>query len=228
MPSRRPSKRKSHSPETIARRAERRQQLLEVADRVIRRDGPSASINQIAVEADIAKPVLYRHFGDKGGLYQALAERYVRELMDALRDALKRQSDPHERLATTIDTYLRFVEENPEVYRFLMHRAPGEQPEAQATVADFMRQVANEVAIVLGDLLKAAGLDSGGAVPWAHGLVGMVELAGDWWLRNRTMSRSRLTSYLTDLVWKGFRGIAIDETSGAPSQEIWVKPASNE
>jgi AcrR family transcriptional regulator len=211
MPTRRSSKRKSQSPETVARRAERRRQLLEVADRVIRRDGPAASINQIAVEAGIAKPVLYRHFGDKGGLYQALAERYVRELMDELRDALKQQADPPERLATTIDTYLRFVEENPEVYRFLMHRAAGEQPEAQATVADFIGQVANEIAIVLGDVLKDAGLDSGGAVPWAHGLVGMVELAGDWWLRNRAMSRARLTAYLTDLVWKGFRGIAADE-----------------
>ncbi len=218
MPSRLPSKRKSHSPETLARRAERRQQLLEVADEVIRRDGPSASINQIAIEAGIAKPVLYRHFGDKGGLYQALAERYVRELMDALRKALERESQPHERLATTIDTYLRFVEENPEVYRFLMHRAPGEQPEAQATVADFIRQVANEVAIVLGDVLKSAGLDSGGALPWAYGLVGMVELAGDWWLRNRAMSRTRLTAYLTDLVWKGFRGIAADEMTAATAR----------
>jgi AcrR family transcriptional regulator len=206
----------------LARRAERRQQLLEVADRVIRRDGPTASINHIALEAGIAKPVLYRHFGDKGGLYQALAESYVRQLMDELREALATQKEPPERLATTIDTYLRFVEENPEVYRFLMHRAVGEQPEAQATVADFMRQVANEIAVVLGDVLRQAGLDSGGAVPWAHGLVGMVELAGDWWLRNRAMSRERLTTYLTDLVWKGFRGIAEDEMATSTERPPWL------
>jgi AcrR family transcriptional regulator len=218
MPHRRSSKRASQRPELIARRAERRAQLLDVADRVIRRDGPSASINHIAAEAGIAKPVLYRHFGDKGGLYQALAERYVRSLMDELRVALERPTEPPERLATTIDTYLRFVEENPEVYRFLMHRAVGEQPEAQATVADFMRQVSNEIAIVLGDVLKSAGLDSGGAEPWAHGLVGMVELAGDWWLRNRSMSRARLVAYLTDLVWKGFQGIATEELAARDSQ----------
>ena len=222
MPTRRSSKRKAPNAEMLARRAERRQQLLEVADRVIRREGPSASINQIAAEAGIAKPVLYRHFGDKGGLYQALAESYVRQLMDALREALATETDPPERLATTIDTYLRFVEENPEVYRFLMHRAVEEQPEAQATVADFMRQVANEIAVVLGDVLKQAGLDSGGAVPWAHGLVGMVELAGDWWLRNRAMSRARLTAYLTDLVWKGFRGIAVEEMASPATRPNWL------
>jgi AcrR family transcriptional regulator len=225
MPSRRSSKRKPLSPDILSRRAERRAQLLEVADRVIRRDGPAASINQIAVEAGIAKPVLYRHFGDKGGLYQALAERYVRELMSALREALKRETEPPERLASTIDTYLRFVEENPEVYRFLMHRAAGEQPEAQATVADFIGQVANEIAVVLGDVLKDAGLDSGGAMPWAHGLVGMVELAGDWWLRDRGMSRERLTAYLTDLVWKGFRGIATDELASSGPRPARLDPA---
>jgi AcrR family transcriptional regulator len=218
MPSRRSSKRRSLNPAVQARRAERRARLLDVADGVIRRDGPSTSINRIAAEAGIAKPVLYRHFGDKGGLYQALAERYVRELMATLREALKSHTEPRERLATTIDTYLRFVEENPEAYRFLMHRAAAEQPEAQATVADFIRQLAGEIAVVLGDVLRDAGLDSGGAVPWAHGLVGMVELAGDWWLRERGMSRTRLTAYLTDLVWKGFRGISVDELATTASQ----------
>jgi AcrR family transcriptional regulator len=227
MPSRRSSKRRSLNPAVQARRAERRAHFLDVADGVIRRDGPSASINRIAAEAGIAKPVLYRHFGDKGGLYQALAERYVRELMAALREALKRQTEPRERLATTIDTYLRFVEENPEVYRFLMHRAAAEQPEAQATVADFIRQLANEIAVVLGDVLKDAGLDSGGAMPWAHGLVGMVELAGDWWLRERGMSRARLTSYLTDLVWKGFRGIAVEELASTGPQAPSMQPRSD-
>ena len=33
-------------------------------------------MNVIAAEAGITKPILYRHFGDKGGLYRALAERH--------------------------------------------------------------------------------------------------------------------------------------------------------
>ncbi len=41
----------------------------------------------IAAEAGITKPVLYRHFGDKDGLYEALAERYVKELKHTLQPA---------------------------------------------------------------------------------------------------------------------------------------------
>ena len=63
-------------------------ELLEAADRVVLRDGPGASMNAIAAEAGITKPILYRHFGDKGGLYRALAVRHTDALLAALRAAL--------------------------------------------------------------------------------------------------------------------------------------------
>lgn len=67
---------------------QRRRELLEAADRVVLRDGPKASMNAIAAEAGITKPILYRHFGDKGGLYRALAKRHTDALLSALRAAL--------------------------------------------------------------------------------------------------------------------------------------------
>lgn len=223
MPTPRPSKPttsrgRRNSPEVIERRARKRAEILEVADRVVRREGPGASVNQIAAESGIAKPVLYRIFGDKGGLYQAIAERYVRQLMENLRTALVDEAPGRPRIQATIDTYMTFVEDNQEVYRFLMHRAVGEHPEAQATVSDFIGQVANEVAIVLGEELRSNGLDSGPAEPWAHGIVGFVELAGDWWLQNRSMPRERLVTYLTDLLWKGFSGTASDYLESRPQR----------
>jgi AcrR family transcriptional regulator len=158
----------------------------------------------IAAEAGVTKPILYRHFGDKGGLYQAIAEYYIGELMERLRAALTAEGDPHERITATIDAYLSFVESEPEAYRFLMHRAIGERPEAQVTVARFVKGIAREVTAILGEDLRRAGIDSGGAGAWAHGMVGMVQLAGDWWLEERTMSREQLVDYLDALLWKGF------------------------
>ena len=71
----------------IDARRRRREELLDAADRVISRLGPQASMDEIASEAGITKPILYRHFGDKDGLHQALAARYVDALMSALRAA---------------------------------------------------------------------------------------------------------------------------------------------
>ena len=107
--------------QSAARR--RRRELLEAADRVVLRDGPKASMNAIAAEAGITKPILYRHFGDKGGLYRALAKRHTDALLDALRAALDAPAERRERVEATLGTYLAAIEARPQVYRFLMHPA---------------------------------------------------------------------------------------------------------
>jgi hypothetical protein len=56
---------------------------------------------------------------------------------------------------------------------------------------------------VVGEQLRSAGRDSGGAEPIAHGIVGMVHSAADWWLDHQTMPRRRLVEYLADLLWSG-------------------------
>ena len=88
---------------------------------MVLRDGPKASMNAIAAEAGITKPILYRHFGDKGGLYRALAKRHTDALLSALRAALDAPSERRERVEATLDTYLAAIEARPQVYRFLMH-----------------------------------------------------------------------------------------------------------
>src|SRR3954470_19513299 len=96
----------------------RRRELLEAADRVVLRDGPQASMNAIAAAAGITKPILYRHFGDKGGLYAALAVRYMQRFFHISEEALGEQN-PRRRLAKAVDAYLAAVEREPEVFRFV-------------------------------------------------------------------------------------------------------------
>ena len=186
----------------------RRAELLDAADRVVRRMGPSASMDLIASEAGISRVILYRYFGDKGGLYQALAERYVTELMEPLRSAMESTDDPALRLEATIDAYVRFIEENAEAYDFLMHRAVREGREAQATVADFMRTVAREIGDGLSAEIERLGFDPAPAEAWAHGVVGMVQLSTDWWLQNKTVPREDFVRYLVGLLSRGFFGLA--------------------
>lgn len=203
----RSNRRRRVTPEALARRAQRRHELLDAADRAIRRAGPGVSMEEIAAEASTAKPVLYRYFGDKGGLYQALAERYVQLVMTAVRDALAEQegANPRERLEAAIGAYLELVDNSTDVYRFLMHRAVNERAEAQATVADFIRGLGGELAAVLAEDLRGRGLDAHAAEPWARGIVGMVQVAGDWWLEQRSMTRERLVGHLVGLLWTGLR-----------------------
>ena len=201
-------RRREPDPEREARRAERREELLDAASRVIRRDGPSASMEQIAAEAGVTKPILYRHFRDRGDLVSAMADRFAADLTGELAGSLNQDGDPRDILAATIDSYLSFVERDPDVYRFIIQEiAPS--PDATMQLTSFMHELGAQVAVVLGEQLRAAGVDSGGAEPMAHGIVGMVHSAGDWWLQSRSMPRSRLVDYLTSLLWAGLTGLGL-------------------
>ncbi|MCT2593940.1 TetR/AcrR family transcriptional regulator [Streptomyces sp. N2-109] len=183
----------------------RRKELLEAADRVVLRDGPDATMNAIAAEAGITKPILYRHFGDKGGLYRALAVRHTDALLDALRAALDAPADRRRRVEATLDTYLYAIEARPQVYRFLMHPAEGGPGERGFDVghhsAPLLRRLGEELAKVIAERVDLGEGSEELARVWGHGIVGMMHAAGDWWLRERPCSRTQLVHHLADLLW---------------------------
>src|SRR3954466_448215 len=159
----------------IDARAAKRDQLLSAADRVVQRDGSDASMNLIAAEAGITKPILYRHFGDKGGLYRALAERHIEDLMQRLRAALTTRGGLRARTRATVDAYLASVEEQPQVYRFLIERAAVEEPDVRGQVEGFVRRFGAELATGIANEPELAGVDPARAVVWAHAIAGMVQ-----------------------------------------------------
>ncbi|MBP0461888.1 TetR family transcriptional regulator [Streptomyces montanisoli] len=198
--------------------AQRRRQLLEAAERVVLRDGPGASMNAIAAEAGITKPILYRHFGDKGGLYKALAKRHTDALLDALRAALDAPAERRARVEATLDTYLAAIEANPQVYRFLMHPAEDAAPLDQSFdigrhSAPLLRRLGEELAKVIEERIDL-GPDGGQrARIWGHGIVGMMHAAGDWWLGERPCARQELVTTMADLLW-GRLASAADRPGG--------------
>ncbi|GHC50801.1 TetR family transcriptional regulator [Streptomyces flavofungini] len=186
---------------------QRRRELLEAADRVVLRDGPGASMNAIAAEAGITKPILYRHFGDKGGLYAALAKRHTDALLASLRAALDAPAERRERVEATLDTYLAAIEARPQVYRFLMHPSEAGPTGGEGGFdvglhsAPLLRRLGEELAEVIEERVDL-GPESGRlARVWGHGIVGMMHAAGDWWLGERPCSRAELVGSLADLLW---------------------------
>jgi AcrR family transcriptional regulator len=187
------------------RRAARRAELLEAAVRAIRRDGPMVSMDVIAGEAGVTKPIVYRHFGDRVGLASALADQFGAALVAELDEALTQDLPPEQLLRATIDTYLAFVERDPHLYSFLVGRLGA--PVGTDVANGLVGQVGARVTLVLGEQLRNLGIDSGPSEAWAFGIVGMVHLAGDWWLERRTMTRARLVDDITALLWNGLGGL---------------------
>ena len=203
----------------------RREQLLNAADRVVQRDGPGASMNAIAAEAGITKPILYRHFGDRTGLMRALTERHTGGLLAAVRAALAEPLERRERVEHVLDTYLAGIESRPQVYRLLTHPEAGDPSGVGNALAPALKQIAEEItgAVLLQiDLGPEAELLS---ETWGRGITGMVLAAGDWWLETRPCSRTRMVQALADLLWgrlaaaADLPGATMPTTATAPEGE---------
>jgi AcrR family transcriptional regulator len=183
---------------------ERRAGLLEAADRVVQREGSAATMNVIAAEAGITKPILYRHFGDKSGLYRALAARHIEELLVRLREALGTRGGLAARTRATVDAYLTSIEERPQIYRFLVQRAAVEEPDVRGDVEGFVRRFGDELAAGIAVEPSLRGVGALRATLWAHGIAGMVQAAGDWWLDHPEVPRATVVEELTALLVAGF------------------------
>ena len=59
-------------------------ELLDAAIATIRDNGPTVSMDEIAASAGTSKPTIYRFFGSKRGLYEAIGDRYIDELTEDL------------------------------------------------------------------------------------------------------------------------------------------------
>ena len=79
--------------------ADRRAQLLEVARRVFGTSGFHAvSMEAVAKEAGVTKPILYDHFSSKKDLYLALIDADLAVLHDNVRQALDSPIGNRERI----------------------------------------------------------------------------------------------------------------------------------
>ncbi|HEY2428805.1 MAG TPA: TetR family transcriptional regulator [Acidimicrobiales bacterium] len=172
--------------------------------------GPRPGLDDIAAHSGIAKPVFYRYFADKADLYLAVGRTVAETVVTEITDAINREATPDAMLAAGIDAYLSRVEEGPELYRFVAHppiEGAGDPLTSYATV------VGLHVSRVIGDFLRAGGLDSGAAEPWGFGLVGMVRAAAERWLEHPTMSRQALSASLSQLAWSGL-GQVVEQAGG--------------
>src|SRR5438874_13507136 len=92
---------------------ERRAQLLVVARRVFGRAGfHGVSMDEVAKEAGVTKPILYDHFNSKEELYVALLDVDADALEDRVRSALQAPTGNRERIRQAFQAYFDFVDEH--------------------------------------------------------------------------------------------------------------------
>ena len=190
-------------------RRTRREQLVDAAITAIARHGAGVGMEEIAAAAGTSKTAVYRHFTDRAELYVAVCARVAGQLTRRLHDAVGRAESPREMLATAVETYLAFLEADPELYRFVAHPHGSDRPVGEDPVDNLSHLIGTEAAALVATALERAGRDPAAAAPWGHAVVGLIRSAADWWLRaDRPMPRAELAAHLTELAWSGLSTVA--------------------
>lgn len=177
-----------------AHRATRRRELVEHTLRAIREHGPAVGMDEIAAQAGTSKPVLYRHFGDRCGVYLGVVEAVdARVLADlgAVADKSGRgpdgtPADVTGLITAMVTAYLELVQRDPSIYRFVMSR-PLLQPATSGAehcdpVLTLTGRIGDQLAHILSAHLRRLGRDPAPATTWGHGIVGFVHAAADQWV----------------------------------------------
>jgi AcrR family transcriptional regulator len=180
---------------------ERREQLVEIGRRLFAERGfEGTSIEEIAAQAGVSKPVVYEHFGGKEGLYAVVVDREVERLTTITMTLLDgKQSRPKFEAAAV--TLLRYIEDNADGFRILVRDSnPGA---TTGTYGTLLSDIAGQVEYIMADFLKSRGRDPKLAPMYSQMLVGMVAFTGQWWLDARKPKVEQVATNLIDLAWNG-------------------------
>lgn len=200
-------------------RDERRQRILDSAARVFGRHGyDRASIEEMADEAGITKPVIYHHFASKRDLYIALIELYRGELLAFMGKRAVNESSPEGRLRGGLDAFLEFVETHPQAWRILLR----DPPPSDEAIVNAHRRVQDRARATLVSLLAAAPTADHPTDPVGDDLVIEREMAAEviktaadglasWWYEHRDVPREHLVYVLMNALWIGFERFVAGE-----------------
>lgn len=212
-------------------REQRRRELTDAALRAIRSHGATVGMDEIAAEAGTSKTVIYRHFGDRLGLYLAVCASVDSNVLGDLQQALTHAGegaggaplagDARAAIEAVIDSYFVQVERDPEVYRFVVRRpalnvAPEDDP-----VIGISDTIAGVLQPIFAEALRDAGRPTDAARIWAHGLIGFVRESADRWLADPDRpSRGVVVRHLAEFASDGLTGaLGLTSDSTRPRPE---------
>ncbi|MGD0704690.1 MAG: TetR/AcrR family transcriptional regulator [Trebonia sp.] len=151
---------------TGADRRETRDNLVEVAARLLREQGEAAvTTRAVALAAGVQAPAIYRLFGDKDGLLEAVAEHVMAGYV-AGKTVAAGSDDPIADLRAAWDTHIRFGLANGALFRLLADPARDRRSPASIAGAEALRRRVRRIAAIgrlrvterrAVDLIHAAG-----------------------------------------------------------------------
>ena len=214
-------------------RAVRERQMLEVAGRVFAAHGfHEASMDEIARDAGISKPMIYNYFGSKEGLYFAYIELAGQRLLSRMAEAARAVDDSDEidaerRLRASALAFFAHVDERREEWAVLFAELAARGGPFFQEVAAVRRSIIDQTAQLFDVVLRRAGLSPeqvGGTEPLACAFVGAGESLANWWLQHPEETKAAMANRLIDVGWGGLNHLLAAPSGPKPEDRPALAP----
>lgn len=130
---------------TLSRRQQVRLQTIEeilgIAREEMQQNGVAAlSLGAIARRLGMRTPSLYTYFDSKSAIYDELFRRGFLEFGRWMDERPYQNAPLHQNLQSAIETYMRFAQENPDLYQLMFQRpVPGFIPSEESMAVSLAR-----------------------------------------------------------------------------------------
>lgn len=184
--------------------------MLEVAERVFGARGFQATtMDEIAEQVGVTKPLIYDYFGSKEGLLAATIERARHQLLDAVITAWGADPDAsaRQRVRGVITAFFRFVDEHEQSFALL--RTEGSLiGEAAASVERIRQQTAKALAEGITMLPEFADLPAGRIVPLVEVVIGGIERLAAYRSEHPGLTSDDAAELVVTTTWDGLASLA--------------------
>ncbi len=142
---------------------QRRDQILDVTAEIVSEQGFQAvSIQAVARQAGISRPIVYEHFGDLAGLLEALVKREMDAAGAQITETQMRDlsgGDATELMLESLGLYLSAVERHPDTWRMVLVPPDGAPESLRRSIRLGQAAVLSQLTDSVREGLKPGGED---------------------------------------------------------------------
>lgn len=189
-------------------RAERMEQTLTVAHDLFAARGYAAvTMDEVAEDVGVTKPLLYNYFGNKERLYVACMERAGDALFAMIAEAVRDAQTPSAALNAGVRAFFDFLDSDRAAWAVLFGETSSHLGEVAERVADYRGRIANMAAASLLAQLPPARREAAEVEvqALAEALLGAAEALARWWLRSEAISARQAAELLISTFEPGLR-----------------------
>lgn len=211
----------AQAPRTRLPRAEREQQVLDIAHARFAEHGFGAvTMDDVAADAGVTKPLLYAYFGNKERLYLACLERAGDALFAAVIPAVADATSPDDALRRGLHAFFAFVDEDRDAWRVLFDETLPAGGAIARAVAEYRERLVALVAQTNLDRIPESRRAEHAAEVEAVSvaLLGAAEALARWWLRTGAMPAADAAQLLIATAEPGLKGLATGGRARTDSQ----------